>query len=195
MSLYKDEQWLDEQHNGKGLAYTEMAELAECSPTTITRWMDELGVPRDTVGGIHDDPEWLREKYHREGMTMKEMADEADVESDVSILRSMEKHDIPRRSKSTAAVMQNPGAGFVHADKRGYETIKHSVNNVTKNYPIHRLLAIAMYGYDEVVDNHVHHKNGLKWDNRPENIEILSPREHHLLHDEERSRNNQGQYA
>jgi hypothetical protein len=40
----------------------------------------------------------------------------------------------------------------------------------------HRLVAGAKPG------DHVHHKNGIKDDNRPENLEIISPSEHSKLH-------------
>lgn len=44
--------------------------------------------------------------------------------------------------------------------------------------PIHRLVAVAEYGFDEVDGNHVHHKNGVRFDNRPSNLEVLSNSEH-----------------
>jgi len=44
--------------------------------------------------------------------------------------------------------------------------------------PIHRLVAVAEYGFDAVVDKEIHHKNGMPWDNRPENLEPLSKEEH-----------------
>lgn len=50
---------------------------------------------------------------------------------------------------------------------------------------VHRLLAIAKYGPDIVKDKHVHHKNGIRWDNRPENIGLLDPSEHSKLHYEQ----------
>ncbi len=33
------------------------------------------------------------------------------------------------------------------------------------NIYIHQLLAIAEHGFDEVAGKHIHHKNGIKWDN------------------------------
>jgi hypothetical protein len=47
---------------------------------------------------------------------------------------------------------------------------------------VHRLLAVAENGFEALNGNHVHHKNGIKWDNRPENIEVLSPSEHARTH-------------
>lgn len=42
----------------------------------------------------------------------------------------------------------------------------------------HRLIAEGMLGRYLLKDEHVHHKNGKRWDNRPENLEVLSASEH-----------------
>jgi hypothetical protein len=47
---------------------------------------------------------------------------------------------------------------------------------------VHRLVAIAEYGFDAVSGNVVHHKNQIPWDNRPENLEPMSRGEHSELH-------------
>lgn len=49
---------------------------------------------------------------------------------------------------------------------------------------IHRLVAVAEWGFGAVRDKHVHHKNGFPIDNRPENLELLTPSEHGELHHE-----------
>jgi hypothetical protein len=51
-----------------------------------------------------------------------------------------------------------------------------------KNLPVHRLLAVAEFGADAVADKVVHHKNGIPWDNRPDNIELLDRAEHSRHH-------------
>jgi hypothetical protein len=62
--------------------------------------------------------------------------------------------------------------------KNGYE--QFAANNETVLH--HRLLAIVEYGFDEVMDNCVHHKNEIKWDNRVENISLMSRDEHQSYH-------------
>jgi hypothetical protein len=47
---------------------------------------------------------------------------------------------------------------------------------------LHRLLAVAEYGYEEVVDKEVHHETGCSLDNRPDAITLMDKGEHLSLH-------------
>ena len=96
-----------------------------------------------------------------------------------TVRNNLEKCGIERRS---------PG----HYQKKNHATYKpensgycywrdYSVENTTP-LAVHRLLAVAKYGVDRVKENHVHHKNGVKWDNRPKNIELKDPSTHAKEH-------------
>jgi hypothetical protein len=55
---------------------------------------------------------------------------------------------------------------------------------------VHQLLAIS-YGADPRVvfsggEAHVHHKNSIRWDNRPGNIEVINESVHAILHNKRR---------
>lgn len=47
---------------------------------------------------------------------------------------------------------------------------------------VHRLQAVAEWGFDRVADKVVHHKNGVPWDNRIENLQLMDRGEHSRLH-------------
>jgi hypothetical protein len=52
---------------------------------------------------------------------------------------------------------------------------------------VHRLVHVAHHGVESVKNMDVHHKNGHKLDNRPENLEAMSKSDHSKLHADESS--------
>lgn len=112
----------------------------------------------------------LRSVYHGDDKTIQETADHFGV-SWATIWRWLKRLDIPTRER-------RPGVGFSTTRDKGYEKWHHNGQRVY----VHRLLAVAEYGFDTVCDNVVHHKNGIPWDNRLENIEALPQPEHHGEH-------------
>lgn len=46
----------------------------------------------------------------------------------------------------------------------------------------HRLIAERMIGRSLIKDEIVHHKNGKRWDNREENLEVMTVSDHAKLH-------------
>lgn len=67
--------------------------------------------------------------------------------------------------------------GYVRQLCRGHHRADH------KGYVYqHILIAEQAFGVAVTREMHVHHKSGDKTDNRPENLEVLSPEEHHRGH-------------
>lgn len=63
----------------------------------------------------------------------------------------------------------------------GYELSHVNVDGGGEAVRIHRLAAVAWFGWDAVVGNVIHHKNTHKRDNREENLEPM-PHEEHMKH-------------
>ncbi len=63
-----------------------------------------------------------------------------------------------------------------------YKTVKRD----GKTKLLHRHIAEQKLGRPLGADEHVHHGNEKRWDNRPENLEVLSAAEHQRLHADER---------
>lgn len=61
-------------------------------------------------------------------------------------------------------------------DKYGYERITLSKNGIRKSYYIHRLVAMA-YIPNPNNKNFINHKNGVKTDNRVDNLEWCTQKE------------------
>jgi len=103
------------------------------------------------------------------------------------VKRWLRRHDIERSISEGRKIytLQEPPH---HRWHNGYEQVVTKVGEDQKGVQIHRLVAIAKFGFEEVDGKVVHHKNGVKWDNRPENLEPLAPREHAQRHIEDRER-------
>jgi hypothetical protein len=143
----------------------------------------ELSDYQDSGSIDHTDEETLRHLYHGEGLSINDIADRADVDYK-TVYYWMDKHDIQRQDK-TEALREEHSVSYAN-----YSTIEtgraywrsYNPDDSDDYVLVYRLLAVAECGFDAVADNHVHHNNGIPWDNRPENIEVLSEEEHGRLH-------------
>ena len=132
----------------------------------------------------HLSEEWLRERYFEDGMSVPEMAEQVDVCAQ-TIYDAMDQRGIDRdatryghKSRVEYATYYLDDQGYPRWQAKGRE----DGERVTDNFHVHRLLAIAEYGIDAVVDKSVHHKNEIPCDNRPENLELLTRSEHRSEH-------------
>jgi len=117
----------------------------------------------------YQEKQKLKAVYHGEDKTIEETADHFGV-SYMTIHRWIKRHGIETREK--------PYAPMRTTRDKGYEMWY----NAGKRVYVHRLLAMAEYGVDAVKDKQIHHKNGIPWDNRPDNIEVLTNSEHAKRH-------------
>jgi hypothetical protein len=74
-----------------------------------------------------------------------------------------------------------PNFGISQSGNRYYEDWRVKVDGVPKRVYNHRLLAVALWGFDAVADKEIHHKNGIPWDNRPSNLSLVSSSEHQRI--------------
>ena len=128
----------------------------------------------NTMTKKYRDKEWLKEKYEKEKLTQSEIADLCGVTRSC-ISTWTRKFNLKR--------FQPPYFG---TDPHGYEVSQNRYNGKLDTVKIHRLTAVAEYGIDAVKNNDVHHLNDVPWDNRPENLDIMSHEKHGLVSAEKR---------
>ena len=142
------------------------------------------------------DMEWAAAMY-RKRVPVKEIAARYGV-SETAIYQRLKKLGITRNNseshKGIYARERNPNwKGGRHYDAQGYVVIRLPDGSVTRE---HRLIAAQMLGRPLLPGEIVHHKNGDKSDNRPDNLEILpSQAEHmreHMIPEEARRRGRRG---
>lgn len=65
-----------------------------------------------------------------------------------------------------------------HTWVKGYSVVHVDGHQVR----VHRLCAAAWFGLDEIKDRIVHHESEARWDNREENLRVMTPSEHWTHH-------------
>lgn len=77
----------------------------------------------------------------------------------------------------------DPRSGYVLIGVRNHPLFPHEKGQgyVTRMLE-HRLILSEKLGYALHKDQHTHHRNGIKHDNRPENLEMMYNGEHRRLH-------------
>lgn len=134
----------------------------------------------------HTDPEWLYEQYVEMEKSTNQIANEVG-ENQGTIWYHLDKHGINTRDRmeEVKKSCRVPYANY-HMTHDGHMRWKTTVSeNKEKAIGVHRLLAIAEYGFDAVCGKEVHHKNRIPWDNRPENLEPLTQGDHKRAHSDQ----------
>lgn len=148
---------------------------------------EELTIEAQIAKQIHPhrDEGILRELYEERGLSLQQCADRLGC-SQTAVRYWMEKYGVERRDATEAArdARRVERASFGHSGA-GYEQwqVRDSDGNTT--VCVHQLTAIAD-GADpaEVFGDgtHTHHRNGIPWDNRPDNLEIVTLSQHKKSH-------------
>ncbi|AGM11686.1 HNH protein [Halovirus HCTV-5] len=131
----------------------------------------------DVMTGYRDE-ETLRRLYCEEGLSGGQIADRYDVTAQ-TIYNWMEKLGIEREQREVNR------ASFSTTED-GYELWQawDGEPKTTRSVLVHRLVAVAQFGFEAVCGNQVHHKTGIKWDNRPSNLTLETPSDHASRHQE-----------
>lgn len=192
---WRDEETLRQKYWVEGKSLAEVGDELGCSQMTVSRWLEKHGLGKRSEPGNpnakYRDPEVLEDLYHNQGLSTIQIANELEC-SKQTVQKWMKRNDIETRQSF------HDKNGCFFTDKDGYEYFAVTVDYETISVSIHRLLAVAtgLVQKDKIRDKetNIHHKNGVPWDNRPENLECLSVGEHAREHAPERERNEEGDF-
>lgn len=195
-----EQKWLHEQYSIKGRSVRELADEVGCSIHNIKKWLKVWGLKREceihytswNKGLSKETNEKLRrlsESRRGEGNPMfgrdawnKGLTAETN-ETMAKIVECMKNRIVSEetREKLRQAKLGKCGeeschwkGGPEHLGKNGYKT----------NYKgyIHRQTVEKIIGRELLRGEHVHHLDGNRTNNTPENLIVLSPSSHSKLH-------------
>lgn len=176
---YKEEDVLRELYHRRGMTFDEIGEKFDVTGDAVRYWMDKYDIDHSRVSDerLLDD-DWLYEKYWDEGKTQGEIGDVLGV-CTKTVSNWIDKHDISVR---------DTGRRPAHylTTENGYEYWIPTVLGEREQLSVHRMVAVAEWGFSAVAGSVVHHDNEVPWDNRVENLELWSKEGHISLHQNRR---------
>lgn len=120
----------------------------------------------------YKDSDWLQEQYIENDHSQAEIAAKCDVDQ-TTISYWCGKFGINKIAPAQFGVQTD------EYEQWKCETGPGKADTVL----VHRLLAtLQVDELDELEGKHVHHQSGIPWDNRLENLEVVSPEEHSNIH-------------
>jgi len=205
--LYKNKNWLFQKYENEGISISNIAKLFDVDTVSIRYWLIKFGIKIKTVkqGGLlryakrpgirlnYREHKWLYQKYIVEKLSTKVMGKFCNVTS-CTILNYLRKHKIKIRTTSENRklyFMKNPNIykrenspfwkGGRIKDYYGYiQVLNPSHPNANKDGYIyeHRLVMAKNLGRALSPKEQVHHINGIKNDNRIENLKLVNIKNH-----------------
>ena len=187
---WKNEDILHDLYVNQKLTVHTIGDQFGVSGATISYWLKKFELPVRNNGRTRDSYPWrdadlMKRLYVDERLSTTQIGKKFDCTSK-TVSKWLDRHGIDARSKKESNLIRDLGDPVPYQVAGNYYPAwRHTYDGDVSVVAIHRLLAVAEFGYDAVVDKHVHHKNSIRWDNRTENIGLLTPSEHARSHYDE----------
>lgn len=171
LKKYKNRDWLYRKYCVEKLSIPKIADLGNNSTDTIYRWMKKFNIetrkPNPGFSGKHHSEK--AKQRMREANRGKKMS--------LASRKKMSKAQMGEKNNRWKGGRKIDANGYVYILKKDHP--KASWDGYVAE---HRLVMEKVLGRYLRKGEIPHHKNEVEGDNRPENLEILSPSKHTLIH-------------
>lgn len=189
-----DAEWLREEYVENHRSAGDIADELGYTRKHVVKWLRRHGIDVRSGGETTWYPEladatFLKRQYVDEGYSLKQVADEIGC-SPKGVHNALIRHCIITPDSSLAPPEQGVDHCPFHTNTDGYEVwTARGESGGSSTVFVHQLLAVARGASPEEVFGggyHCHHRNSIGWDNRPENLEVLTHGEHSTRHNNQR---------
>jgi transposase-like protein len=179
---WKDKDTLKEMYEERGMSMPEIADELGCHHDKVRYNIENFEIERRDFGSVSKNTPWrdkqrLKKRLKKDGVD--EIADDWGCHPG-TILKWKSDHGIDVEHS------------WYSSNSSAYSRIEDSFNNEKCGLFVHQLVAYAHKDieFEDLFNSkiHIHHKNGVKWLNNPENLEVLSASEHLEKHSDGVSR-------
>ena len=156
---WRNEELLRQKYWGEEKSTTTIADEFDCTDGTISKWLNRFDIETRGVDGFSKDAPW------KDKQTLRKLY----VEDEMAIEDIADKFDC------------SPQPIRTWLEKFDIDV---SANDPDAKYRDGELLEELYWSKGLST----HHKNGIPWDNRPENLEVLDHAKHAQVHSKHRDR-------
>lgn len=180
------DKFLEREHHKNRRSLADIGEELGTDASTIGDMCERQGVGTRSYSQARKDvwenksPEERQEIVEAANEKTRELVDQGEHNFQDSDFERVQTEEFWQYAKGC-------GHALFRTNHNGYESWRANYDNGKTDYvKVHRLLAVAKYGFDEVTDMHVHHIKPIPWLNTHANITLETPENHAKKHYQER---------
>lgn len=132
---------------------------------------EQVTLTGETVQPLYQDEQVLRSLCDDE-YTLREMAEACECDA-TTVLHYLRRYGLTTGNEQAGKPSRSPVPFGTRRD--GYESWKDGRRHVL----VHRLVAVAEWGFAAVADRIVHHCSEIPWDNRPSQLRLFESHQEH----------------